>query len=63
MGSTADKISGKANGLTGQARQGVGKAVGNDEMQAKGLAQEAKGGAQQMKGDVKDGIKNVVDKA
>jgi uncharacterized protein YjbJ (UPF0337 family) len=63
MGSTTDKITGKANELAGQARQGLGKAVGNDEMQAKGLVQEAKGDAQQAKGDAKAAIKNVVDKA
>ena len=39
MGSTSDKIVGKANELAGQARQEIGKAVDNKEMQAKGLAQ------------------------
>lgn len=32
MGSTTDKVVGKANELAGQARQGAGKAVGNSEM-------------------------------
>jgi uncharacterized protein YjbJ (UPF0337 family) len=63
MGSTADKVSGKANELAGQARQGVGKAVDDKEMQAKGLAQEAKGDAQQAKGEAKEAVKKVVDKA
>lgn len=63
MGSTTDKIVGKANELAGKARQSIGEAVGNEEMQAKGLAQEAKGDAQQAKGEVKGAIKNVVDKA
>ena len=63
MGSTTDKVVGKANELAGQARQGVGKTVGNSEMQAKGVAQEVKGDAQQTKGKVKDAVKNVIDRA
>lgn len=62
MGSTSDKISGKANELTGQARQAVGDATDNRSMQAKGAAQEAKGDAQQAKGEAKDAVKRVVDK-
>ena len=30
MGSTADKVKGYANEAAGKAKQGVGKAVGND---------------------------------
>jgi len=63
MGSTSDKVVGKANELAGQARQGVGKAMDDKEMQAKGVVQEAKGDAQQAKGDAKDAIKKVVDNA
>lgn len=63
MGSTSDKIVGKANELAGQARQGIGKAVGDREMQAKGIVQEAKGDSQQAKGKVKDAVKDLVDRA
>lgn len=63
MGSTSDKIPGKANELAGQARQGLGKMMDDPEMQAKGLAQEAKGDAQQAKGEAKDAVKNLVDRA
>ena len=63
MGSTADKVGGKANELAGKVRQGVGDAINDRDMQAKGLAQEAKGDAQQAKGKAKDAVKNVVDRA
>jgi uncharacterized protein YjbJ (UPF0337 family) len=63
MGSTADRISGKANELAGKARQGVGEATDDREMQAKGMAQAAKGDAQQAKGGAKEAVKKVVDKA
>lgn len=63
MGSTADKISGKANELAGKAKQGVGKATGSHETQAKGAAQEAKGDAQQAKGHIKDAAKSAVGKS
>jgi len=63
MGSTTDKVAGKANELAGQARQGLGKAMDDEEMQAKGIVQEAKGDAQQAKGKAKDAIKDVIDRA
>jgi uncharacterized protein YjbJ (UPF0337 family) len=47
MSSMSDKISGKT-------KQAVGKATDNEELQAKGKAQETKG-------HVKDGIKSVGD--
>jgi uncharacterized protein YjbJ (UPF0337 family) len=49
--------------LVGKARQGVGKAMDDKEMQAKGIVQEAKGDAQQVKGKAKEAIKGVVDRA
>ena len=63
MGSTSDKVKGKGNEVAGKARQAVGKAVDNHEEQAKGKVQETKGKAQVAKGQVKDVVKNVVDKA
>ena len=38
MGSTSDKISGKANELAGKAKQAIGDATDNRSLQAKGLA-------------------------
>jgi uncharacterized protein YjbJ (UPF0337 family) len=62
MGSTADKIKGETNDAIGNAKQGIGKAVGNDRLQAEGAGQELKGKGQKAVGDAKDAIKNVVDK-
>ena len=67
MGSKADKIKGYANEAAGKVKQGVGKAVGNDRLRAKGVAQEIKGDAQKAmgkaKGAVKDAADTVADKA
>ena len=43
-------------------KQGVGKAVGSDKLQAEGAGQKAKGDAQQLKGDAKNAIKDGVNK-
>ncbi|WP_182085949.1 CsbD family protein [Aureimonas sp. ME7] len=61
MGSTADKASGLANEAVGNIKQGVGKAVGNDRLQAEGAAQELKGEAQQTVGDAKAAVKRGAD--
>ncbi len=63
MGSTADKVKGMANEAAGNVKQVVGKAIGNKEMQAKGVVQERVGEAQQAKGKAKDAVKRVIDKA
>ncbi len=62
MGSTADKIKGTANEAAGNIKQGVGKAVGNDRLQAEGAAQELKGKGQKAVGDVKETIKDAVNR-
>lgn len=63
MGSTEDKIKGLANEAAGNVKQGVGKAIGNEEMRIKGAVQEKKGEAQQAEGRAKDALKDVIDKA
>jgi uncharacterized protein YjbJ (UPF0337 family) len=63
MGSTADKIKGKANEAAGNVKQGVGKALNKPGMQAEGFAQERKGEAQQAVGKTKESLKKVIDKA
>lgn len=63
MGSTSDKVKGKANEAAGNIKQGVGKLVGSERMQAEGKAQELKGEGQQAIGKAKDAIKDGVDKA
>ena len=61
MSGTSDKISGAANEAAGNLKQGLGKAVGSEKLQAEGLAQEAKGDAQKAVGTAKDGVKNAAD--
>lgn len=67
MGSTTDKIKGYANKAAGSVKKGVGKAVGNDRLRAKGAAQAAKGEAQKTigkaKGAIKDAADTIADKA
>jgi uncharacterized protein YjbJ (UPF0337 family) len=62
MGSKTDQIKGYANKATGKVRQGIGKAIGNDRMRAKGAAQEVKGEAQKAMGKVKGAVKGAADK-
>jgi uncharacterized protein YjbJ (UPF0337 family) len=62
MSSTGDKIKGMANEAVGNVKQGVGKATDNDELRAKGKAQEIKGETQQKVGEAKDAVKKGVDK-
>jgi uncharacterized protein YjbJ (UPF0337 family) len=66
MGSTTDKIKGYANEAVGNVKQGVGKIVGSEKLQAEGAVQELKGEAQVAVGTtkeaVKDGANKVADK-
>jgi len=50
-----------ANEATGNVKQGVGKAVGNERLQAEGKAQEIKGETQQAVGEAKDKVKDAAD--
>ena len=63
MGSTKDKVTGMANEAAGNVKQGVGKAVGSEKMQAEGKVQEIKGEGQQAVGEAKDQIKKGAHKA
>lgn len=62
MGSTTDKAKGIANEAIGNVKQGLGKAVGSDKLEAEGIAQEAKGVGQRATGDVKAAVKDGADK-
>ena len=61
MSSTTDKIKGVANEAAGNVKQGIGKATGDEKLQAEGKAQEVKGEAQKTVGDAKQGVKNAAD--
>jgi uncharacterized protein YjbJ (UPF0337 family) len=63
MGSTKDKITGMANEAAGNIKQGVGKAVGSEKLQAEGKLQEIKGESQRAVGAAKDAIKDSATKA
>ena len=58
MGSTSDKASGLANEAAGNVKQGVGKMLGDEKMQAEGKAQEVKGEMQQAAGKAKETVKD-----
>lgn len=62
MGSTADKIKGNANDAVGHVKEGLGKAVGSEKLQAEGLAQQAKGHGQKAVGEAKDAAKDAANK-
>jgi len=62
MSSTSDKIKGYANEAAGKLKQGVGKAVGNDRLRAKGAAQQMSGEAQRAMGQAKVAVKDAADK-
>ncbi|HPG89137.1 MAG TPA: CsbD family protein, partial [Hyphomicrobium sp.] len=63
MSSTSDKIKGYANEAAGKVKQGVGRVVGSEKLEAEGLAQEAKGDAQKAVGRVKDAANEAYDTA
>jgi uncharacterized protein YjbJ (UPF0337 family) len=62
MGSTTDKIKGLANEATGNVKQAVGKAIGNENLEVEGALQEQKGEAQHALGNAKDAVKKGVDR-
>lgn len=62
MGSMTDKAKGLANEATGGLKQGVGKLVGSDKLEAEGVAQKVKGTVQKTTGDAKEAAKDGADK-
>jgi len=57
MSAATDKAAGLANQAAGNVKQAVGKAVGNDRLEAEGAGQEAKGKVQKAVGNAKDVVK------
>jgi uncharacterized protein YjbJ (UPF0337 family) len=53
MSGTSDKASGLANVAIGKVKQGIGSAIGSDELKEKGVAQELMGHTQQAVGNAK----------
>jgi uncharacterized protein YjbJ (UPF0337 family) len=56
-----DRIKGKGKEAAGSVREKTGKAIGNEEMEAKGAGQKYEGKAQSMAGKAKDKIKDKID--
>ena len=58
--STGDKIDNKAEELRGKAKEGIGKATGNDRMAAEGAAERVEGKIQKGVGNVKDAARDAL---
>jgi uncharacterized protein YjbJ (UPF0337 family) len=54
---TENKAANKVTELKGRAKKGLGKATGNDQMEAEGKTDEAKGDIKQAAEKVKDAVK------
>lgn len=57
---TVDKVEGTALGLLGQAQEGIGKLLGNPELQAQGTANLAEGNLQKATGTVKEETEQLI---
>jgi len=55
---TADKAKNSAQNAKGKAKETIGKATGNDDLQAEGKADQMKGDLKQAGEKVKDAFKN-----
>ncbi|MGV8955536.1 MAG: CsbD family protein [Cypionkella sp.] len=54
-------IEGATQKLVGEAKEGIGKAIGNDKLVAEGLADRAAGTAKEAVGKAKDAIHKATD--
>ncbi|RBM06818.1 CsbD family protein [Novacetimonas cocois] len=59
MGEFTDKMKGTADRTVGSIKESVGKATGNEELEAKGTAQKLKGSAEKAVGGVKGTINKI----
>lgn len=58
MSSTTDKVKGYANEAIGNVKQGVGRVIGSEKLEAEGKLQELEGEGQVAVGKTKDAIKD-----
>lgn len=56
-----DQVKGAAKDITGKIQQEVGKLVGSEEQQAKGLQKQAEGKIQKGVGDLKEAVTDLKD--
>ena len=57
--STADKASNKAQDVKGKVKETVGKATGNERLEAEGVADQAAADVKQAGEKVKDAVKDL----
>ncbi|GAB3463640.1 hypothetical protein GCM10027321_26540 [Massilia terrae] len=57
-----DQIKGKAKDIGGKVQEEVGKVVGSSEQQAKGLSKQVEGKVQEKYGNLKENVKDSLDK-
>lgn len=56
-----DRITGTANDLKGQMKEGIGDFTGDTKMQAGGRADQIRGAAQQTMGQARDAVRDAAD--
>jgi uncharacterized protein YjbJ (UPF0337 family) len=56
-----EHVKGAARKIEGSVKDALGKATGNEKLQAEGKADKAEGSVRQSTGDVKDAGRNVAD--
>ncbi|MDG5489309.1 CsbD family protein [Sphingomonas sp. BGYR3] len=56
MGELTDKLAAAGNKLAGNAKEAIGKATNNPELEAEGKAQQVKGTGQDIAGSVKGAL-------
>jgi len=59
---TNDKVKGKVNETVGAGKKAIGKATGDEDMEAEGQGQELRGKGQGVVGKVKDKAQEIKDK-
>lgn len=57
-----DQVQGTLEKAKGNVKEAVGKAVGNEKLQAEGKADQVSGAVQKKYGDVKDAVETVAKK-
>jgi uncharacterized protein YjbJ (UPF0337 family) len=59
MSEFTDKLDAAGNKIAGSVKEAIGKATGNEQLEAEGDAQKLKGAAQNVKGNVKGAINDL----
>lgn len=59
---TGDRVEGAVDSLKGTAKEGFGRATGDERTEAEGQLDQLKGDAKQTLADVKEGVSDVVKK-